>query len=194
MLQYDFEESIGFWVTSASHAIRRALDTELAREEITFRQFEVLAWLALKGEQSQVELADRMGVEAPTLAGILSRMERDGWLDRYGCPDDRRKKRIRATPKSEAVWSRMVECCHRIREQAATGLDTQQTELLKAMCRTICENLGHDHHIPASAGAESPGGCGETSSEVASADDQSDVVPTKASARPVTPPATPATG
>jgi len=142
VLQYDFEQSVGYWVAVTAHAIRRALDTELARESITFRQWEVLAWISIAGDQSQAELADRLGIEAPTLAGILARMERDGWLERRACPMDRRKKRIRATSKAEAVWSRMVECCRRVRSRATEGLSDDDLRTLKRTCETIRENLG----------------------------------------------------
>src|SRR4051794_20415990 len=121
MLQYDFEKSVGCWVAMTSHAMRRELATQLAKEGITLRQWEVLAWTALEGEISQAELAERLGIEAPTLVGILDRMERDGWLDRYPCSQDRRKKRIRATEKAETLWNRMVDCAHRVRAQATQG-------------------------------------------------------------------------
>ena len=142
VLEFDFEESVGYWVCSTSHAMRRALDAELARESITLRQWEVLAWLACSGEQSQVELAERLGIEAPTLAGILARMERDGWLERSSCPNDRRKKRIRATDKAEAVWTRMVECCHRVRARAVEGIPPDELAQFKRTCEKIRENLG----------------------------------------------------
>ena len=142
MLQFDFEESLGYWVCTTSHAMRRALDTELSRERITMRQFEVLAWIALEGDPSQVELAERLGIEAPTLAGVLARMERDGWLDRYGCPTDRRKKLIRATEKAESVWNRMVECCHRVRKQATKGIAQHDLDRFKSICEQIRANLG----------------------------------------------------
>ena len=141
MLQYDFEESVGCWVTMTAHELRRALDTELSKEKITFRQWEVLAWIALEGEPSQVELAERIGIEAPTLAGILARMERDGWLERFACPSDRRKKRIRTTLKAETVWNRMVECCHRVRERATRGFSSEELETLKQSCNRIRKNL-----------------------------------------------------
>ncbi|MBW3540533.1 MAG: MarR family transcriptional regulator [Planctomycetes bacterium] len=142
MLEYDFEESVGCWVATTSHALRRALDVELAREGITFRQWEVLAWLACEGGLSQSELAERMSIEAPTLAGILARMERDGWLDRESCPDDRRKKRIRVSHKAEAVWERMVACCRRVREQATRGIPAGDLAFFKETCARIRENLG----------------------------------------------------
>jgi MarR family transcriptional regulator for hemolysin len=125
-----------------SHALRRALDVELAREKITLRQWEVLAWIALAGEQSQVELAERLGIEAPTLAGILTRMERDGWLERYACPEDRRRKRLRATAKAEAVWTRMVECCGRVRDRATDGIGPDELAQFKLTCEKIRANLG----------------------------------------------------
>ena len=142
MLAYDFDESVGCWVALTSHALRRALGLELASEKITFRQWEVLAWISLCGEPSQVELADRMGIEAPTLAGLLSRMERDGWLERFGCSEDRRKKRLRATAKSESVWNRTVECCRKVRAQATRDIPPDDLAILKRTCETIRRNLG----------------------------------------------------
>ena len=142
MLEYDFEKSIGYWVASTAHALRRALDVELSRQSITFRQWEVLAWIAAEGEQSQVELADRLCIEAPTLAGIVSRMERDGWLVRFPCPNDRRRKRIRATDKAEQVWNKAVECCHRVRTQATNGISEDELEGFRQVCSTILANLG----------------------------------------------------
>ena len=142
MLQYDFDESVGYWITMTSHAIRRALTEELAGEGITIRQCEVLAWLALEGEQSQVELAERLGIEAPTLAGVLSRMERDGWLTRRSCSEDRRRKLLSTTEKAEAVWERMVACCRRVRAQATRGISPENLELLKSLCEQIRRNVG----------------------------------------------------
>jgi MarR family transcriptional regulator for hemolysin len=142
MLDYDFEDSVGYWICMTSHVLRRALDAELAREKITLRQWEVLACIVLHGELSQAELAERLGIEAPTLAGVLSRMERDGWLERSCCPDDRRKKRLRVTEQAEAVWSRMAECCRRVRRQATRGLSSAQLDQLKHTCERIRANLG----------------------------------------------------
>lgn len=144
MLEYDYEDSVGFWLTTAAHAIRRALETELSRERITIRQWEVLSRLLLEGELTQAELAERMCVEAPTLTGILCRMERDGWLERRGCPDDRRCKRLRPTERAEAVWNRMAACGHRVREHATAGLADEDLDMLKSICARIRQNLGSD--------------------------------------------------
>lgn len=142
MLQYDFDESVGCWIALTNQALRRAVANRLACEAITLRQWEVLACIALKGgEISQVELADMLGIEAPTLVGVLRRMERDGWLNRINCQQDRRKKWIRPTERAEALWTRMVDCCHEVRERATEGFSRDELQMLKQFTERIRENL-----------------------------------------------------
>jgi DNA-binding MarR family transcriptional regulator len=141
VLEFDVERSIGCWVAQTSNALRRAMNDELAREGITFRQWEVLTWSVSGEALSQAELAERMGIEAQTLVGILARMERDGWLERSCCPNDRRKKRFRPTPQAEAVWSRMIDCCRRVRNRATEGMTEEDLAVFKRICEVIRQNL-----------------------------------------------------
>ena len=90
MLEYDFENSVGYWICQASHAFQRAFNEELAPQGVTYRQAQVLGCLALEGRLSQTDLADRMRIEPPTLVGILDRMEQGGWIRRGG--DKHRRK------------------------------------------------------------------------------------------------------
>ncbi len=114
MLQFDFENSVGYWVFATTHELQRAMNEELAAHGITYRQWEVLAWISMAGEQSQSALAERMSIEPPTLVGVLDRMERDGWIERVPADGDRRKKLIRPTSRVEPLWNRMVACAHRV--------------------------------------------------------------------------------
>ena len=141
MLQYDFEESVGYWVVMTAHVLQRALNEELALHGITFRQWQVLAWLALEGELAQSELAERMDIEPPTLVGVLDRMERDGWISRNECPTDRRKKLVRPTERVEPVWSKMVACARKVRAQAVRGMDDSQVTQLKELLSAMQRNL-----------------------------------------------------
>ncbi|MCY2965263.1 MAG: MarR family transcriptional regulator [Planctomycetota bacterium] len=152
MLEFDFENGIGFWICAASHALRRDMNAELAREGITFRQWEVLACVAL-GMTTQTEIAERLGIEAPTLVGVLERMERDGWLERVNSTQDRRKKNILVTQKAEDVWTRMVECAHRVRSRARAGLSDDELNTLRELCGRIQHNLSHEHAEGAAAAA-----------------------------------------
>ncbi len=142
VLLYDFEESVGYWLTLTTQAFHRALGEEVAPHGITYRQSVVLAWLALDGELSQAELATKMMVEPPTLVGILDRMERDGWITRNSCPSDRRKKLIRATTAAEPVWEKIAEGGRRVRSRATAGLTDKELETLKQLLCRVNRNLG----------------------------------------------------
>jgi MarR family transcriptional regulator for hemolysin len=140
-LHHDFEQSIGYWLTLTTHAYHRAVSEELAPHGITYRQSMVLGWLALEGELSQADLAEKMMVEPPTLVGILDRMERDGWIRRHECPLDRRKKLIRPTAAAEPAWDKIVQCAMRVRARATEGLSDHQLETLIKLLRRVQQNL-----------------------------------------------------
>ena len=131
MLQYDFPSSGGHAICMTAHLFERAVQDELTPEGITFRQCQVLAWLTLEGGSlSQVELADRMNIEPPTLVSVLDRMERDGLVARESCPEDRRKKRIRPLPKANPVWKKIVACAERVRSMAFRDMSSDQLAML----------------------------------------------------------------
>jgi MarR family transcriptional regulator for hemolysin len=127
MLQYDFQSSIGYWICLSARHFERAMNQELTPEGITYRQCQVLGWLALEGTLSQVELAERMNIEPPTLVRILDRMERDGLLLRDTCPEDARRKMIRPLT--------------RVRERATSGMTDEEITLLKELLRKVQTNL-----------------------------------------------------
>ena len=141
VLHQDFEQSVGYWLTVVTQAYHRAISDELAPHGITYRQSMVLGWLALEGELSQTELASKMMVEPPTLVGILDRMERDGWITRHGCPQDRRKNLIRANPGAEPVWEKIVECALRVRAEATAGMSEQELDTLKKLLKRMRQNI-----------------------------------------------------
>lgn len=133
-LEYDHHESLPYWVISTAHALEHQLNEELAPLGITFRQAEVLTLLAMNGTLSQREVAQRMGLEAPTLAGIVARMEAAGWIVRDSCPGDRRKKLLRPTARVEPIWSQVLERARRVRSQVARGFTPEQ---VRAMIRSL---------------------------------------------------------
>lgn len=141
MLEYDWEHSVGHWICTTSHALRRALSAQLSQEGITLRQWEVLAWLSCNGCGSQAQLADALGIEPHTLAGVLNRMVRDGFLERKSCDRDRRKNLIRPTPRAESIWSRVTHRCHLVRDQALQGIPAEELETFRRVCERIRENV-----------------------------------------------------
>lgn len=141
MLQFDFENSVAYWIFSTAHQFACTINEELSELGITHRQWEVLAWISFAGEMSQTELASKMGIEAPTLVGVLDRMERDGWIVRIPDETDRRKKIIRTTERVEPVWMQMLERGAGIRARVTKGLSEEQLEQLRKTLSIMRDNL-----------------------------------------------------
>jgi len=141
LLEQDFETSIGYWAWKVSRSFERTLNDELAPLGITYRHCQVLGWLALEQEISQVELADRMQIEAPTLVRILDRMARDGWIERHPDDKDRRKKLIRPTTRVQPIWEQLLAAIRRVRARATQGLDPQTLALVRQTLMSMNDNL-----------------------------------------------------
>jgi MarR family transcriptional regulator for hemolysin len=139
----------------AAKDYERALNAALVPTGITWRQAQVLGWLAYEEELTQTDLAERLAIEAPTLVGILDRMERDGWICRHDCPTDRRKKIIRPTPQAEPVWEKILSCAQGVRTTAATGLSEAERLTLIELLRRVRRNLSAEAipNTPASVDA-----------------------------------------
>jgi MarR family transcriptional regulator for hemolysin len=142
MRKTDLQSNLGHSICMAAHAFERAISDELVPTGITFRQCQVLAWLVMEDNAlSQVELADRMNIEPPTLVSVLDRMERDGLVSRQSCPEDRRKKRVNVLPKAASAWNEIVACAERVRREASTGLNSDEVALLQSLLGRIYDNL-----------------------------------------------------
>jgi DNA-binding MarR family transcriptional regulator len=141
VLKYDFDQSVGYWLMLATQSIRRVLEARLVDKEITLRQWEVLAWLACDPNLSQSQLAQSMGIEPPTLAGVVNRMARDGWIEKANCEDDRRRCRLSPTPQVEEIWNGSLSVAHEVRSQAIAGISDDELQVLKRVCFRIRDNL-----------------------------------------------------
>ncbi|MFN3151722.1 MarR family winged helix-turn-helix transcriptional regulator [Bremerella sp.] len=141
-MTYDFQASTGYWVSLAAHHYQQHVDSELRPFGITFRQFQVIAWLKYEGPLTQSDLARRMTIEPPTLAGIMTRMESMQWIVRTNCDIDRRKKFLDVGPAAEPVWEKIVAVLNKVREQATAGMSAKDIDKLHGLLSQVLVNLG----------------------------------------------------
>jgi MarR family transcriptional regulator for hemolysin len=141
MREYDFEDSVGYWICITSHIYQKRLDKELAPLGITFRQFQVLGWLVYEGGLSQAELAERMMIEAPTLVRILDRMQSQRLIQRTASKTDRRCKQLKIAAHAKPVWNKVVDCLNSVRHLATANMSAEEVTLLQQLLRRVQENL-----------------------------------------------------
>lgn len=141
MLKYDFEESVGYWLMMAHHSYTHALKDQLSPYGITFRQAQILGWLAVKGPLSQADLASTMMIEPPSLVGTLDRMEAHGLIERISCTKDRRKNLVHPLPASEEMWEKIAACGRQVRAQATEGMTDQEIATLHRLLNKVSSNF-----------------------------------------------------
>ena len=71
---------------------------------------------------NQRELAERLGIEAPTAARLLDRLAADGWIERRADPNDRRVKSIHLLPKAAGVIRQIDKAMYDMRAEVLHGL------------------------------------------------------------------------
>ncbi len=142
MKKFDYENSIGFVVYSASKTFQKAFDLELRNKiGITITQSKVIFALYLHSGLTQRELADKIGVESPTLVPIIDKMEEDGYVQRKFDPQDRRIKRVYTTSKTDLLWDSMMECATQIKKVSTKEVSEQEIKSALGIIKKITENL-----------------------------------------------------
>lgn len=142
MKKFDYENSIGFVVYSASKMMQKAFDLELRDKiGINLAQSKVIFALYMQSGPTQRELADKIGVESPTLVPIIDKMEKDGYVKRRSDDNDRRIKRIYTTPKADLLWDYMTECAAQIKKVSTKDLSEQEIKSALGVVKKIAENL-----------------------------------------------------
>jgi MarR family transcriptional regulator for hemolysin len=129
MQKYDYKNNIGF-------------DTELRDNVcVTFSQWKVIVMLVDQNGLTQKEIADRLGLEGPTLIPIIDKMEKVGLVIRKVDADDRRNNRIYHTEKADALWDKMLECALRIRKISVKDIPEQNIVIMREVLDKIWLNL-----------------------------------------------------
>ncbi len=85
----------------------------------------------------QKELAGRIGIEGPTLVGLLDRMTRDGWLERRKSTEDRRSKTVHLTDKSHDVIRQIRSVAAQLRRELLAGMPENELTLCAEVLRRI---------------------------------------------------------
>lgn len=100
--------------TSASHLLHRAQQlaadrfAQLAGDRATLRQFAVLAAIAEKPGRSQTDLVSATGIDRSTLADMITRMERRGWIIRVTAANDARANAVTLAAPGRATFTACI--------------------------------------------------------------------------------------
>jgi MarR family transcriptional regulator, transcriptional regulator for hemolysin len=143
MSTFDYETNPGFLINRTARSLSRSLDIRLRnRVGITFAQWRVLVLLTKTHDGlSQKEIAEGLGLEAPTLIPILDKLQNDGFIERRVDRNDRRNNRIYRAEKTFEIWEATLECAARVLSIALAGLSEDKVQIMKEVLEKVWINL-----------------------------------------------------
>ena len=122
-------ERLGFLLHETARAWRTKLDQRLKPLGLSMGKWTTLAHLARGGDKlTQAEVAARVGVEGPTLAGILDRLEHDGWVKRQSCAEDRRCKTVHLQERAAGVLDQIFSTAQSLRHELLEDISKADLE------------------------------------------------------------------
>ncbi len=130
-------EAFGPLLHGTARAWRLKLDERLKPMGLSQAKWRTLLHLSLApGRLTQSEIAERLGIEEPSLVTLLHRLENEGWVARKNALHDRRCKTVHLAPRAKRVIEQISSTAFKLRHEL---LD----DISPAELRTCIRILNH---------------------------------------------------
>lgn len=135
---------VGYQISRLSKALRGAIARESSDMGLTPQQNAVLLNLA-PGEHATIsEIAERIGVDRPTMTGVIERLVRDGRLETEPNPADGRSRLVSLTEQGRELRPQLAEASARVSARALDGFTDKEVRKLLKLVGRASANLEED--------------------------------------------------
>lgn len=135
------KNDVCYLIKSINDKLKVRADAELKQYHLTMSQSRVLVYLRSRGGQAtQKEIETFFDVAHPTVVGLVSRMEQNGYVTCWPC-EDGRNKYVKLTPQAEVIDKDMQENMHANEEMLLAPLSPEDRERLRDLLLTVAEHL-----------------------------------------------------
>jgi len=112
------DETFGPLLHGTARAWRLKLDKRLKPMGLSQAKWRTLLHLSLSGDAlTQAEIAERLGIEQPSLATLLHRLENERWITRRSSLHDRRCKMVFLGRRAQRVISQINAAAEKLRHE-----------------------------------------------------------------------------
>jgi MarR family transcriptional regulator for hemolysin len=137
-MNYPFSQGLTF----VARRWRNLMNEELRAVGQSQARWGTLYWINVFGDSvNQTELADRIGVEQPTLGRVLRDLEAEGLIERLPGKGDRRAKVIQLTDAAKPVMREIERIQNRVRTRLLNGIDPEDLSTCMAVFAKILVNM-----------------------------------------------------
>ncbi len=135
-------QHIGHIMKLISDRMRINADADFKEHNITLPQARIIKFLSRNGgSATQKAIEEHLGVSHPTVAGIVSRMEKNGYLECRTDENDKRNKIVKLTKKAVCLDAELKNSIDKREMLLLKGLSAEQTEELRRMLNILYNNI-----------------------------------------------------
>jgi DNA-binding MarR family transcriptional regulator len=145
-LPVDHERILGLAVNTLGRNVTWSLAQRTARHGVFPGVNPVIAWLMQLSESTQSELSRLVGIEQPTMAVTLKRMERDGLISRSPDPRHGRRAMVRLTAKGRKLSQLMTKAAREVEKLAMQGLSAREVHEFFRVASLMTQNLNMERY------------------------------------------------
>jgi len=91
------------------------------------------------GTLTQAEIAERLGIEEPSLVTLLHRLEREGWITRTNSSLDRRCKMVLLARRAQRVISQINAAAEKLRHELLDNVSAAELHTCARVLKQICK-------------------------------------------------------
>jgi MarR family transcriptional regulator, transcriptional regulator for hemolysin len=153
-------ETFGPLLHGTARAWRLKLDERLKPMGLSQAKWRTLLHLSIAPEAlTQAQVAERLGIEEPTLVTLLHRLEREGWVKRANAAHDRRCKLVLLGRRAQSVIAQINAAANELRHElladiAASELQTCINVLTRIRARAEKREKARPNGAAAGASAD----------------------------------------
>lgn len=123
-----------------SRNFNKKLNEKISPLGLYASQWGIILYLQEKKECTQIELSQYLGVEAPTIARTLARLEELGWVIREA-GNDRRERHIQLTENALNMFPKWYQVADYIEMEAIKDIDKDELEIFSRVLEKMMKNL-----------------------------------------------------
>lgn len=135
-------KDVGYLIKNINDKLKARADADLKQYHLTLTQSRVLAFLNGKGGQAtQKEIEVFLEVSHPTVVGIVSRMEQNGFVTSWIDGNDKRNKNVKLTAQAEHLGRDLEQSIQANEQRLYASLSDDDIARLKELLCVIYKNL-----------------------------------------------------
>jgi len=145
------DENIGYWlfyaqrcVAYAFSEVMRAYCIEREKPVVTPPQWGVLAMLFHEDGQTIGAISQQRGVDAPTVTGIVKRLELSGFVERRHSNEDRRVVKVYLTSDGSAITQALYPMVQAFNNEMLRDFPEGERQHLLHMLQRVIANLSDE--------------------------------------------------